>query len=512
MKRKIFYSTLVFLIIGLQISAQKRFQSEIFTSIDSLKNIQYGQALNIKGINEKLILDIVRPPLSDTMKLRPLLIFIHGGGFKNNSRSGAYSSMVCNNFAKKGYVTATIDYRLGVGSDNSNKDYFEAMYRAQQDGKAAIRFFRRYAGIYGIDTTQIFITGSSAGSKTCMAIAYMDEQDIPLEVDVKKWGSLEGSSGNEGYSSKVHGVLNAWGAMPDYKWINKYDAPLFTTSGTADKTVPFDSSYDYHGFKYGSYILYQRCLEVGVPTGWRPFINAGHTLDNNKLKQDSCIQSMSAWLYTQLKINRGKSEEGVFRWEKDITAFDSLNTVENYGNNAIMFLGSSYIRYWKNISEDLKYKSVIQRGFGGCNLRDVAYYVKRIVYPHNPKALFVYVGNDIVAGEKDKTPDQVVELFKYMVKVVREKYPVMPITWLAISPSEKRWLVWDKIQEANSLIKAYCENNPHLFYIDSTDQYLGKDGRPVTSLYRDDKLHYNEDGYKVWGKAIRKKVKVISGQ
>jgi lysophospholipase L1-like esterase len=62
------------------------------------------------------------------------------------------------------------------------------------------------------------------------------------------------------------------------------------------------------------------------------------------------------------------------------------------------------------------------------------------------------------------------------------------------------------------LIKAYCENNPHLFYIDSTDQYLGKDGRPVTSLYRDDKLHYNEDGYKVWGKAIRKKVKVISGQ
>ncbi len=503
---------LIMLVVGITTlaPAQKRYQSEIFSTLDSISNLQYGHAINLKGNDEKLLLDIIMPPKTDSVKRRPLLIFIHGGGFKNNSKNGSYSSMLCNNFARRGYVTATIDYRLGVGKENTNKDYFEAMYRAQQDGKAAIRFFRRYAEEYGIDTSQIFLTGSSAGSKACMAIGYMDENEIPKEIDKSKWGTLDGVSGNEGYSSKVQAVMNAWGAIPDLNWINKGEPPLYTTSGTADKTVPYDSSFNYHGFKYGSYILYEKCLSLGIAAGWRPFYNTGHTLDNNKVKQDSCIQSMAAWLYTQLKVVKGKNEEAVLRWEKDIETFDSLNRIEKYSDNAIMFLGSSYIRLWKNIREDVKYKEIIHRGFGGCNLRDVAYYVKRIVYPHNPKAIFIYVGNDITAGEKDKTPGQVLELYKYVVKIIREKYPFVPITWLAISPSEKRWLKWSEVQQANALIKSFCESNSNLYFLDVSNNFIGKDGLVNTTLYRDDKLHYNEQGYKVWGKSIWQQVKEIA--
>ena len=175
-----------------------------------------------------------------------------------------------------------------------------------------------------------------------------------------------------------------------------------------------------------------------------------------------------------------------------------------------MFLGSSYIRLWERIRQDIKYNEIIHRGFGGCNLADVAYYVKRIVYPHHPRALFIYVGNDIVAGERDKSPDQVLELYKYIVHVIREKYPQMPITFLAISPSERRWAKWNEVQQANALIKAFCDANPHLYFIDSGDHFLGNDGKPNISLYLDDKLHYNLEGYKVWGKTIRKKVKQIS--
>ncbi len=508
-QRKFFYVVLQCLLMCGPSFAQKRFQAEVFTTIDSLTNIQYGQAFNLKGQQENLLLDVIMPPKADTLKYRPLIIFIHGGGFKNNSKNGSYSSMLCNSFARRGYVTATIDYRLGVAKENTNKDYYEAMYRAQQDGKAAIRFFRRYAEQYGIDTSQIFITGSSAGSKTCMAIGYMDEDEIPKEIDKEKWGTLEGNSGNAGYSSKVQAVINAWGSIPDYGWINKGEAPLFTTAGTSDKTVPYDSSYDYHGFKYGPYVLYEKCLALGIPTGWRPFYNTGHTLDNNKVKQDSCIQSMAAWLYTQLKIVKGKNEEGVLRWEKNIQAFDSLNDVEKYSDKAIMFLGSSYIRLWKNIREDVKYSQIIHRGFGGSNLSDVAYYVKRIVYPHHPKAIFIYVGNDITAGEKDKSPDQVLEIYKYVVKMIREKYPTVPITWFAISPSERRWAKWNEVQQANALIKAFCDANPNLYFVDSAHKFLGNDGKLITSLYLDDRLHYNEEGYKVWGKNIRKQIKVI---
>ena len=505
------YFLIIVLGIGLfNASAQKRFQSVVFDSIDSTTNIQYGQAVNLKGKDERLLLDVFQPK-GDTSKRRPLVIFIHGGGFVSNTKVTGFGNLLCWGFAKRGYVTASIDYRLGIDKSDPSKDgHIEAMYRAQQDGKAAIRFFRRYADTYGIDTSQIFIAGSSAGSMTCLGIAYMQEKDVPASINKNQWGTLEGNSGNLGYSSKVSGVINCWGSMLDYKWIEKGNVPLFNIAGTADKTVPYDSSYGYSSFKYGSYVLYQRALEVGVSTGWRPFVGAGHTLDNNKTKQDSAIQSMAAWLYTQLKIVKGKNEEGVFRYEKDIDAFDSLNKAAHYSNNAIMFLGSSYIRLWKNIREDIGYKEVIHRGFGGSNLRDVAYYVKRIVYPHNPKALFMYVGNDIVAGEKDKTPDQVFELFKYVVKVVRDKYPSMPITWLQISPSEKRWAVWDKVSEANNLIKAYCESNPTLYYIPSSDKFLGEDGKPITKYYREDHLHYNEEGYKVWGKNIAEKVKEIA--
>ena len=122
-----------------QAAAQKRFKDEIFTEIDSVVNVQYGEATNINGDKEKLLLDVIYPPKTDTLKNRPLLIFIHGGGFQSNSKNGLYNSTVCNSFSKRGYVTATIDYRLGVEKSvtedgkevRTNKDFAEALYRAQ---------------------------------------------------------------------------------------------------------------------------------------------------------------------------------------------------------------------------------------------------------------------------------------------------------------------------------------------------------------------------------------------
>jgi lysophospholipase L1-like esterase len=413
-------------------------------------------------------------------------------------------------FARQGYVTATIDYRLGVEKPKGLSQYEEAMYRAQQDGKAAVRFFRKYAEQYGVDTSQIFITGSSAGSMACLAMAYMDESEVPPAIDRSKWGSLEGNSGNPGFSSKVQGVMNGWGALINQHWIQPGDVPLFNVSGTADKTVPYDSSYDWHGFKYGGYILYQRCLSLGIPTGWRPFYETGHTLNSNPLKQDSAIASMSAWLYTQLRYSGVGNSEGVRRWEKDINRFDSLNVAERNKSGSILFLGSSSVLLWKNIRTDLKYPNIINRGFGGSNLRDVAYYIQRIIEPHDPRAIFIYVGNDIVAGAKDKAPDQVLEMYRYVVQQIRLLRPNTPICWLAISPNEKRWSAWDRVQTANRLIEVYTKTEPNLYYLDASATFLGSDGLPNRSLFNNDKLHFNEAGYRVWGQALRKDVRRIA--
>jgi lysophospholipase L1-like esterase/dienelactone hydrolase len=486
---------------------QQRFRTRVFDRFDSAVDLSYRTVQNLKGEQEELRLDVLMPPAPDTLRRRPLVVLIHGGGFVNGNRKTSLIRRFCEDFAKRGYVSASISYRLGVAPTKTDNDYYEAMYRAQQDGRTAIRFLKRNAERFGIDTSQVFLMGTSAGAMTSLAVGYMDDHEVPRGVDRSRWGTLEGL-GHEGVSSRVQAVVNLWGSLPDHRWIKTGDAPLFNTGGTADKTVPYDSSYSYHGIGKGPAILFDRCLSEGVPTGLRPFVGAGHTLDSDKRKLDTCLTSIADWMYTRLAMHG--SSQGVRRWEKEIAAFDSLNAVERYRKGSLLFLGSSYIRMWKNIREDLGQPRIIHRGFGGSNLADVAYYVTRIVYPHKPKALFMYVGNDITAGERDKAPDQVLEHFKYVVRQVRAKYPTLPITWLEISPSERRWAAWDRVQEANRLIREYCATDPNLHVIAFAGSFLGPDGTPIKSLYLPDKLHYNEEGYRVWGRSIREQVAAIA--
>ena len=485
--------------------SKKRFKEVVFENIDSILNIQYGEAVNIKGKNEKLLLDVFAPA-NDSMKKRPLMIFIHGGGFQNNTKTGSFSSLICLGLAKRGYVSATIDYRLGIEKPKNDTNYFEAMYRAVQDAKAAVRFFRKNGDRYGIDTAQIFIMGGSAGAKTAMHLAYLSQDEIPSYIDVNKLGLLEGTSGNEGYSSKVSGVVNCWGAMINYNWMSKGDVPIFNVAGTADKTVPYDSSYGYHGFKYGALIMYHRALSLGIPTGYRPFINTGHTLDNNKLKQDSALQDIAQWLHTRLAIHAPNKPE-VLKWEDDIQAIEKRDAATKSAKKSYLFIGSSYIRLWTNLKEDIHQKNVINHGFGGSKLSDVAYYIDRLIAnQNNLKGIVIYVGNDITGSNLDKTPEQDLQLVKYITQKIRMVYPKTPIYWCEISPSEKRWAVWNKIQEANQLIKSYCSTENNLHFIESSASFLNENGTPKTELYRDDKLHYNIDGYKVWGGIIKKKL------
>lgn len=46
---------------------------------------------------------------------------------------------------------------------------------------------------------------------TALHLAYLDQKEVPAYIDLAKNGSMEGTSGNEGYSSKIHGVVNFWG-------------------------------------------------------------------------------------------------------------------------------------------------------------------------------------------------------------------------------------------------------------------------------------------------------------
>ncbi|WP_313996919.1 GDSL-type esterase/lipase family protein [Xanthocytophaga flava] len=201
-----------------------------------------------------------------------------------------------------------------------------------------------------------------------------------------------------------------------------------------------------------------------------------------------------------------KYELTAIRWEKDIQEFEKLDTTEKYAENAILFTGSSSIRLWKTIEKDMAPYPVIQRGFGGSTMSDVAYYIKRIVYPHQFRAVVVFVANDISGKITDKTPEEVLNLFTYIHHTIRNKFPDKPIYFIEITPTNSRWTEWPKIQKVNDMAKQFCQSRPNTYFIETASLYLGADGKPNASLFAEDQLHQNWEGYKIWTKAIKDKL------
>jgi lysophospholipase L1-like esterase/dienelactone hydrolase len=488
-------------------SFAQRYKDVIYERIDTLSDVPYHRSVGLSGQMQQHLLDVYLPPQQDTSMKRPLMIFIHGGGFRNNTKVGAFNGLVCTGLAQRGYVAASIDYRLGIDSSNSDEAYFEAFVRAVQDAKSAVRYLKENALAFRIDTAQVFIMGSSAGAMTALGVAYLDQYEVPVSVS-SKWGLLNPIKST--ISTNVHGVVNCWGALTNLSFMKEGDVPVFSVHGEMDKTVPFDSSYSWHGFKYGSLPIFEKALKLGLPTGYLPFPNTGHTLDSKKEKQSAAFVEIVQWLFTQLKHNKSAGKAGIKRFEKEILVFDSLNNAVNYPANSVLVTGSSFVRLWKNVAADLAPLSVIHRGYGGSNIPEMAYYIERIAFPHNLKAVVLYTGsNDLTVSNNDKSPVQILETYKQIVQTIRKKFPAIPIIWIEISPSPRRWKVWDKIEETNTLIREYSASQPFLYTVSVKNAFLDESNQPIGKYFGKDNLHYNDEGYVIWGNTLAPQIHKI---
>lgn len=200
-------------------------------------------------------------------------------------------------------------------------------------------------------------------------------------------------------------------------------------------------------------------------------------------------------------VNKYKSH--VSGWEPDIKKFEQLDKTETYPDDAILFMGSSSIRLWNTLQEDMQPYHTIQRGFGGAKISDVAWYTPRIVYPHKCKAIVIFIANDITGSDEDKTPQEVAGLFRYIVKTIHKKLPQTPIFYIQVTPTESRWSVWPKIQEGNALVKKQCESLSNVHFIETEKYFMNEEGKPKPSLFLDDRLHLNKEGYQVWTGVIK---------
>ena len=202
-------------------------------------------------------------------------------------------------------------------------------------------------------------------------------------------------------------------------------------------------------------------------------------------------------------LSRLIQEEEVTYWENDIAVFDSLNAAQPAGPQTLLVTGSSSVRLWNTIHEDLAPYEVMQRGYGGAKLTDFNYYAGRIIQEGTMKAILVFVANDIAGGEGDRTPREVFQLYKGLAGKIRERNPGTPLFWIETTPTPSRWHAIDRIRKANGLIRDYCEKHDDLYFIATGDAYLLESGLPDSTLFMNDMLHLNARGYALWTERIK---------
>lgn len=206
--------------------APLRYRDPVFTSVAKTSDLVYGHAIKRDtGLQVDLKFDLYKPS-GDSATSRPLVIWIHGGSFVSGNRTSPEIVDQINYFTVRGYVNASISYRLSAtGCTRVDVECLKAIVDATEDGQAAVRYFRANAASLGIDPDRIAVAGTSAGAITALRVGYR----VPAAE----------TSGTPGVSSEVRGAVALSGAVITDSEVGPGDAPALLYHGTADPLVPY---------------------------------------------------------------------------------------------------------------------------------------------------------------------------------------------------------------------------------------------------------------------------------
>jgi lysophospholipase L1-like esterase len=197
------------------------------------------------------------------------------------------------------------------------------------------------------------------------------------------------------------------------------------------------------------------------------------------------------------------------RWETAIAAFEAGDRVSPPPQGEIVFVGSSSIVRWDTAASfpDLK---IINRGFGGSELADAVRYADRIVIPYRPRLVVVYAGDNDIAG--GRLSEQVVVEAERFVSRLRAALPDVRIVFIGLKPSILRWAQVDRMRSVNAMLRAFCERDDRVAYMDVDGPMLGWDEKPRRELFVEDGLHMSPEGYRLWTTLLRPLIAPVAVQ
>jgi hypothetical protein len=209
------------------------------------------------------------------------------------------------------------------------------------------------------------------------------------------------------------------------------------------------------------------------------------------------LASATAWVYLLLRMQKAEY------WEFQICEFERADKVKPPEPGAILFTGSSSIRFWRALEPDMAPLYVLNRGFGGCHLAHVNHYIDRIVLPYLPRAIVLYAGENDLGWFGRQTPGVVFEQFKRFVATVHQKLPDTRIYFLAIKRSPWRRRRWPAMYETNRLVRDFAAGNRGVAFIDTATPMLDARGNPRPEYLPWYRFHMTNKGYQLWAVTIR---------
>lgn len=248
-----------------------KYKDVIFENITINKNIVYNNNVP-KGIKKKYYLLDVYEPANDTTLKRPLIIWIHGGGFKFGNKNSEGTPLWSKSFAQRGYVCAAINYRLSKKKPLVKfPDLVEGCYDAIEDVKIAVAFFKKNAAKYKIDTTRIILAGNSAGGITAMQAVYSSTNNLQQLIN----NNFSGKNDDTINPMHIAAIINFWGAIFNTSWLQNTNVPIVSAQGTKDKIVPFDHK-DIP--MLGTLAIHRKADSLKIPNALKAFDGYGHEL------------------------------------------------------------------------------------------------------------------------------------------------------------------------------------------------------------------------------------------
>ena len=193
-----------------------RYLDVTFPEVQVDHDIAYRDTVDARGNPVRLTLDVYRPA-GDSATRRPAVMWMHGGFFSGGDKS--HGERIATDYAKRGYVAVSIDYRLRPGASQW-RDLYLASLDAYDDALAAVDWLQVHATDYGIDPDAIVAEGFSAGAVTAANLAFLPGHRGPA-------------------TSPIAAAIPEAGLL--YTVPDAGDPPILAFHGTDDTVTPFDN-------------------------------------------------------------------------------------------------------------------------------------------------------------------------------------------------------------------------------------------------------------------------------